>query len=113
MGAVADRFSAEDCSLKAFTAGADTLLICRHPEKAFSARDRIYRAIKDGELAPQRVTESLDRIYRLQGQVPPFHECLRSGCCTGLFQALKGQPPITTSFSDKQRMRSDARNERQ
>lgn len=66
MGAVADRYPTEDCSLKAFAAGADILLICKHPEKAFTARDRIFQALKDGELSPKRVTESLERINRLK-----------------------------------------------
>jgi beta-N-acetylhexosaminidase len=66
MGAVADRYSTEDCSLKAFVAGADLLLICKHPEKAFAARNRIFQALNDGEISAQRVTESLDRINRLK-----------------------------------------------
>ncbi len=68
MGAVADRYSTEDSSLKAFLAGADILLICKHPEKAFAARNRIFQAIHDGELSLQRVEESLERIRDLKSK---------------------------------------------
>lgn len=82
MGAVADRYSTEDCSLKAFSAGVDLLLVCKHPERALSARDRILRAIQDGEISPQRVEESLERIRRLKGKYaramnPCFPEAVR------------------------------------
>jgi beta-N-acetylhexosaminidase len=68
MGAVADRYSTEDCSLKSFLAGADILLICKHPEKAFAARDRIFRAVRDEEISPERVEESIKRIENLKGK---------------------------------------------
>jgi len=66
MGAVASHYSSEESALMAFSAGADLLLICNSPEKAFSARSRIMEALRDGEIPPERLEESLGRIRRLR-----------------------------------------------
>jgi beta-N-acetylhexosaminidase len=68
MGAVAHHYSSDECALKAFAAGVDLLLICNNPDKAFSARDRIVRALKDGEIPETRVKESLERIRDLKSR---------------------------------------------
>lgn len=66
MGAVAGRFTVEDCALKAMNAGDDILLICNHPEKAFAARSRLLEAVRDGELSEGRVNQALARISDLK-----------------------------------------------
>jgi len=68
MGAVADRYSEEECGLQAFSAGADLLMFCKDPSKALSARDTIYRAWKDGDISTDRVGQSLARIRDLKGR---------------------------------------------
>jgi beta-N-acetylhexosaminidase len=66
MGAVADRYSIEDACTAAFTAGADLLLICNNPEKAFRARQRIFEALKSGEIPESRLMDSITRIEKLK-----------------------------------------------
>jgi beta-N-acetylhexosaminidase len=68
MGAVAKHYPPDDCALKAFSAGADLLLICNNPEKAFSARDRIFDAIRNGEVSENRLKQSLQRIADLKAR---------------------------------------------
>ncbi|MGO9570898.1 MAG: beta-N-acetylhexosaminidase [Desulfomonilaceae bacterium] len=68
MGAVAHHYSSDTCALNAFAAGVDLLLICNNPDKAFSARDRILRALKDGEISETRVNQSLERIRNLKAR---------------------------------------------
>jgi beta-N-acetylhexosaminidase len=66
MGAVADRYSIEDACLMSFTAGADLLLICNNPEKAFRARQRIFDALHSEEIPESRLIESITRIEKLK-----------------------------------------------
>jgi beta-N-acetylhexosaminidase len=68
MGAVAHHYSADECALKAYAAGVDLLLICNNPDKAFSARERILRALKEGEISEARVRQSLQRIRDLKSR---------------------------------------------
>lgn len=76
MGAVAHHYSADACALKAFAAGVDLLLICNNPDKAFAARDRILRSLKDGEIPKERVKQSLERIRGLKsGYVASMKPC--------------------------------------
>ncbi|MDQ7783811.1 MAG: beta-N-acetylhexosaminidase [Desulfomonilaceae bacterium] len=66
MGAVAKRFSTEDCALMAVRAGVDVLLICRSPEKALAARDELVRAVKTREVSESGIQGSLSRIHSLK-----------------------------------------------
>ena len=66
MAAVARGHSPEECALRALKAGADILLFCNHPEEALAARSKIFKAVKNGDLAETRIQESLDRIQRLK-----------------------------------------------
>jgi len=66
MAAVADRYSEEEATLKALLAGVDILLICNNPDKAFQARSRIMKAVRDGEISQNRLRESLTRIQNLK-----------------------------------------------
>jgi beta-N-acetylhexosaminidase len=68
MGAVAHHYSSDTCALSAFAAGVDLLLICNNPDKAFSARERILRALKEGEIPKARVKQSLERIRDLKAK---------------------------------------------
>lgn len=66
MGAVANRFSIEECSLMAVKAGVDILLICHSLEKALSARATIAQAVMDDEISESRIRESVKRIQSLK-----------------------------------------------
>jgi len=66
MGAVAKRHSPEECALKAFSAGADILLFCNDPQKAFSAREAVFAAIRSGDISEERVSQSFGRIEDLK-----------------------------------------------
>jgi beta-N-acetylhexosaminidase len=68
MGAVARHYPSDVCALNAFAAGVDLLLICNNPDKAFSARDRIIRALQDEEISEERVKQSLERIRSLKSR---------------------------------------------
>lgn len=68
MGAVAHHYSSDECALKAFAAGVDLLLICNNPDKTFSARETILRALKDGEISEAQVKQSLERIRGLKSK---------------------------------------------
>lgn len=66
MGAVADLYNPGELALGAFMAGADLMLFCRFPDKAVSARDAIYDALRAGSVPEQRIKQSLDRINTLK-----------------------------------------------
>jgi len=66
MGAVAHHYSSDTCAFNAFAAGVDLLLICNNPDKAFSARERILHALKEGEILEARLKQSLERIRDLK-----------------------------------------------
>lgn len=66
MGAVTGLFTAEECCVRALKAGTDLLLICNHPEKAFSARDAIARALSAGELPEARIREAIQRTATIK-----------------------------------------------
>jgi beta-N-acetylhexosaminidase len=66
MGAVADRYSVEECAMLAVAAGVDLLLICNEPSKSLSARDRLFQAVENGEIAEARIQKSLGRVRQLK-----------------------------------------------
>jgi beta-N-acetylhexosaminidase len=66
MGAVSQLYPPYECALRALDAGADILLFCNHPERAFAARSNILRAIRKKEISETRIQESLERIGKLK-----------------------------------------------
>ena len=68
MGAVANRYSLDECAFRAFSAGVDLLLMCHDPNEAFAARSRLTEAVKEGEIPFERVQESLRRVERLKSR---------------------------------------------
>lgn len=71
MGAVANGFSPEECTLGALSAGVDILLICHSVDKAFRSRSFVLQALKDGEISETRIRESLRRTSRLKSWYGP------------------------------------------
>lgn len=78
MAAVSERYSPQECCFRAFSAGADLLLFCNDPSKAFSGRAKLFEAFKSGEIPAQRLHESLRRIRQLKARfaasMTPCHE---------------------------------------
>jgi beta-N-acetylhexosaminidase len=68
MGAVANRYSLDECAVRAFSAGVDLLLMCHDNSEAFAARQRIADAVKEGAIFFERVQESLRRVERLKSR---------------------------------------------
>ncbi len=68
MAAISAGNSIEDISIKALKAGADLLLFCNDPQKAFHARDAVVNAAQSGELSATELNKSLDRIATLKAQ---------------------------------------------
>ncbi len=66
MGAVANHHTPEDACVLAMQAGADILLICNRPRTAIQCRTRLMEALKSGEIAEDRVKQSLVRIHKLK-----------------------------------------------
>jgi beta-N-acetylhexosaminidase len=65
MDAIAARYSVEDYSVRAVAAGADLLMFCNHPEKAFAARTALMDGVRRGEIPAARIEESLGRVSSL------------------------------------------------
>ena len=66
MGAVSNRYSLEEASFLALTAGEDMVLICRDFEGQRSSIDFVVSAVKKGNLSKERVFESLQRVMNLK-----------------------------------------------
>ncbi|MGK7956763.1 MAG: glycoside hydrolase family 3 N-terminal domain-containing protein [Crocosphaera sp.] len=68
MGGVAKFADSEEIAVKAVEAGADILLMPDDPEIAINA---VYNAVESGRLTPERIDESINRIW--QGKEKIFH----------------------------------------
>ncbi len=66
MGAITTRFETNKAGTLAKKAGADLLLICNKPEKAFTVKKSIGEALKNGDIGPENVQKSLERLQRLR-----------------------------------------------
>lgn len=65
MGAVSDMYSSSEAAVKAFSAGADIILMPENYEDAFNG---IYEAFKEGIISEERIDESLKRIIKLKNK---------------------------------------------
>lgn len=63
MGAITQKYTSAEASVKALQAGADMLLMPENFEEAYQG---VLGAVKDGTLKEARVDESLARIFRLK-----------------------------------------------
>ncbi|PSB24557.1 glycoside hydrolase family 3 N-terminal domain-containing protein [Stenomitos frigidus] len=71
MGAIADRYGANEAAVLAVEAGADILLMPLDPEGAIQA---ICEAIETGRIAVERIQSSVERIWRAKYKVCPSVE---------------------------------------
>lgn len=69
MGAIVRHSSVAAAAVQALSAGADLLLICQSLERALSARDACRRALQQGVLTEERVTEAQHRVERLKQRI--------------------------------------------
>lgn len=63
MTAITDYYTPEEAAVMALEAGADMLLMPEDFEKAYNA---VLAAVQDGTISEERISESLDRIYRVK-----------------------------------------------
>ena len=63
MGAITQKYTSAEASIKALEAGADMLLMPENFEEAYQG---VLEAVKDGTLKEARADESLARIFRLK-----------------------------------------------
>jgi beta-N-acetylhexosaminidase len=52
--------------VEAITAGADAILVCHSRERIVAAHEALRRAVDDGTLSRERLTESRKRLTRLR-----------------------------------------------
>lgn len=71
MGAMDQQGPAAEAARAAFMAGADLLLICHDQDKARGAKDALAAAMRKGELAGERLEESLIRLGALKNGFVP------------------------------------------
>lgn len=69
MGAIVRHSSVAAAAVQALSAGADLLLVCQSLERALSARDACRRALQQGVLTEERVTEAQRRVERLKQRI--------------------------------------------
>ena len=63
MGAITDKFTSAEAAVMAIIAGVDMILM---PENFREALDGVLRAVDDGLISPERIRESLTRIFRIK-----------------------------------------------
>jgi beta-glucosidase len=66
MGAIADRYGANEAAVLAVEAGADVLMMPLDPPGAIQA---ICEAVESGRIAPDRIQASLERIWRAKQSI--------------------------------------------
>lgn len=66
MGAIENHHSVEEAALAALHAGADQLLVCHDHQKVRRCLARLEQALATGQLSPERIDSSLERIALLR-----------------------------------------------
>ena len=66
MGAISKHYEIEEAARRAFYAGQDVLLICSRPDLIRRGYDSLLSAARSGEIAPERLSQSLTRIAELK-----------------------------------------------
>jgi len=71
MGAIANRYGAEEAPIMAVEAGADIILMPVNPESAIQA---VCDAVRVGRISPEQIRASIERIWTAKGKVTPKAE---------------------------------------
>jgi len=66
MGAISKHYEIEEAARRAFYAGQDVLLICSRPDLIRRGYEALLSAARSGEIAPERLSQSLTRIAELK-----------------------------------------------
>ena len=98
MGAIANRYGADEAAVMAVEAGADILLMPANPETAIKA---VCDAVKTGRIPQERIISSVERIWQAKGKVmgkggDSFH----SHSSTESFLAQVAQPAAFTTTNN-------------
>ncbi len=94
MGAIANRYGADEAAVMAVAAGADILLMPVNPETAIPA---VCEAVKTGRISQERILSSVERIWQAKAKVmDSFH--LKSS--TENFLAQVAQPAAFTTANN-------------
>jgi beta-N-acetylhexosaminidase len=82
MGALRDRYDIREVVRQGLVAGVDLFLVCRSEDTARAALSEAERLVRDGEVSPVRVSQSIRRIARakgpLRGQAVPSEQEMRA-----------------------------------
>jgi beta-N-acetylhexosaminidase len=68
MGAVIKNYGIGEAAVASLKAGSDLILVAHEYENAAAVFNSIKTAVKNGEIAEQRIDESVERIIRLKGK---------------------------------------------
>ncbi|MEO7538653.1 MAG: glycoside hydrolase family 3 N-terminal domain-containing protein [Pyrinomonadaceae bacterium] len=69
MGAIINNYGIGEACKMAINAGADMLAICAEPANIRGGFQAVVNAVKAGEISPERVDESLERIAGVKGKL--------------------------------------------
>lgn len=68
MGAISEKYTPAEASIKALNAGCDMLLVCFGNDNANDTIDAIVQAVKNGELSEERLNEAVLNILEMKSR---------------------------------------------
>ncbi|CAN5718071.1 beta-N-acetylhexosaminidase [soil metagenome] len=71
MGAIIKNYGIGEAAKMAIKAGNDFLLICANTDAMYRAFEAVQTAVDSGEIPPERIEESLERIARNKAELSP------------------------------------------
>ncbi len=79
MGAIRQKYGFEDALIQAVQAGVDILLFGNNSNQydeqlGYTVIDILLKAVNDGNITPERIDASYERIKRLKTNLEPLHE---------------------------------------
>ncbi|MBK8811526.1 MAG: hypothetical protein IPN69_12440 [Acidobacteria bacterium] len=91
MGAILKNYGIGDASKMALHAGGDMLAVCNDSKRIREAFGAIVSAVRDGEIAEERIDRSLVRIAALKKFIepPPDFDAARIAVLSGQIRSLK------------------------
>lgn len=93
MGAIANRYGADQAPVMAVEAGADILLMPVNPETAIQA---VCEAVREGRIPRDRIRESVERIWKAKGKVTQKEASSPKSDTQKLFYQLAQPSALTT-----------------
>jgi beta-N-acetylhexosaminidase len=70
MKAIADNYGVPEAAVRSIAAGADLLLVCHSGELQLAVRDALAKAIHEGGISADRVSDAVWRIDALRKRIP-------------------------------------------